>query len=189
MRKHRLFGVVLAVLLGAGVLTQRPSNPHPAAGNGFDRSGFQLTSAQSSMRAHQAAAFHAVRTQGFMIRPATAPATDTLIELSAFMKPLPPITPPPPPLPVAPRAAPVTAPSSGDVWAALRNCESSGNYADDTGNGYYGAYQFSEATWRSLGLSGLPSQAPPDVQDQAAHELQARSGWGQWPVCSRRFGL
>ena len=75
------------------------------------------------------------------------------------------------------------------MWAALRQCESSGNYADNTGNGYYGAYQFSLPTWQSLGLSGLPSDAPPSVQDQAAHELQARSGWGQWPVCSRRLGL
>ena len=56
-------------------------------------------------------------------------------------------------------------------------------------NGYYGAYQFSLATWRGVGFSGLPSNAPPAVQDQAAQKLQARSGWGQWPACSRRLGL
>ena len=75
------------------------------------------------------------------------------------------------------------------MWAELRQCESGGNYAIDTGNGYYGAYQFSAATWHGLGLSGLPSQAPPSVQDTAAVELQARSGWGQWPACARRLGL
>ena len=100
----------------------------------------------------------------------------------------------PVPLP-APAAPPVFAPPppSGatptDVWARLRTCESNGNYADDTGNGYYGAYQFSLPTWQSLGLSGLPSQAPPAVQDDAARRLQARSGWGQWPACARRLGL
>ena len=75
------------------------------------------------------------------------------------------------------------------MWAALRHCESGGNYADNTGNGYYGAYQFSLGTWHGLGFSGLPSNAPPAVQDQAAQELQARSGWGQWPACSRRLRL
>jgi hypothetical protein len=79
-------------------------------------------------------------------------------------------------------------PAAG-VWAELRQCESGGDYATDTGNGYYGAYQFSEATWNGLGYTGLPSQAGPTVQDQAAQRLQARSGWGQWPACSRKLGL
>ena len=78
---------------------------------------------------------------------------------------------------------------AGGAWAALRACESGGNYAENSGNGYYGAYQFSESTWSSLGYSGLPSAAPPAVQDQAAQTLQARSGWGQWPVCSVKIGL
>lgn len=77
---------------------------------------------------------------------------------------------------------------AGGSWAAIRQCESGGNYSDNTGNGYYGAYQFSASTWHSLGYSGLPSDASPSVQDQAAQQLQARSGWGQWPVCSVRAG-
>ena len=81
------------------------------------------------------------------------------------------------------------APAAGGVWAALRQCESGGNYAEDSGNGYYGAYQFSVGTWQSLGYGGLPSSAPPAVQDAAARALQARSGWGQWPVCSQKLGL
>jgi len=43
-------------------------------------------------------------------------------------------------------------------------------------------------TWRTLGYPGLPHEAPPEMQDEAARRLQARSGWGQWPVCSRRIG-
>ncbi len=90
---------------------------------------------------------------------------------------------------VAPATTPASGAVAGGVWARLRQCESGGNYSDDTGNGYYGAYQFSLATWHGVGYSGLPSSAPPAVQDQAAQKLQARSGWGQWPACSRRLGL
>jgi resuscitation-promoting factor RpfA len=75
-----------------------------------------------------------------------------------------------------------------DLWAKLRKCEAGGRYDANSGNGYYGAYQFSVGTWHKLGYSGLPHQAPPEVQDEAARKLQARSGWGQWPACSRRIG-
>jgi hypothetical protein len=77
----------------------------------------------------------------------------------------------------------------GGVWAELRDCESGGNWATDTGNGYYGAYQFALSTWEDLGFSGLPSEASPAVQTQAAEELQARAGWDQWPACAAELGL
>lgn len=86
-------------------------------------------------------------------------------------------------------AAVYTGPIAGGVWAALRECESGGNYAENTGNGYYGAYQFSLATWEGLGYTGLPSNAAPPVQDAAAQRLQAMSGWGQWPACAAKLGL
>jgi LysM repeat protein len=73
--------------------------------------------------------------------------------------------------------------ASDGGWAALRNCESGGNYATDTGNGYYGAYQFSLQTWQSLGMSGLPSSASPATQDAAAQQLYAEDGSAPWPVC------
>lgn len=75
------------------------------------------------------------------------------------------------------------------VWAALRKCESNGNYAINTGNGYYGAYQFAAGTWRKLGYTGLPHDASPAVQDEAARKLQAQQGWGPWPACTRKLGL
>jgi hypothetical protein len=93
------------------------------------------------------------------------------------------------PAPAAPAQAAAPAPADGnDVWARIRHCEAGGNYSRNSGNGYYGAYQFSPGTWHSLGYSGLPHQAPPEVQDEAARKLQQRSGWGQWPACSRRVG-
>jgi hypothetical protein len=79
--------------------------------------------------------------------------------------------------------------TSGGVWAALRQCESGGNYQENTGNGFYGAYQFTESTWTGLGYPGRPDLEPPAMQDQGAQRLQARSGWGQWPACSRKLGL
>jgi hypothetical protein len=90
-----------------------------------------------------------------------------------------------------PTPGPVTAaarPGDDVLWQRLRNCEAGGRYDRNSGNGYYGAYQMSAGTWRSLGYGGLPHQAPPEVQDEAARKLQARSGWGQWPACSRRIG-
>jgi len=76
-----------------------------------------------------------------------------------------------------------------DAWAQLRMCESSGNYAVNTGNGYYGAYQFNLPTWQGLGYAGLPSNAPPAVQDQAAQKLYDQRGWQPWPACSAKLGL
>ena len=81
-----------------------------------------------------------------------------------------------------------TAPATG-VWLALRTCESGGNYRANTGNGYFGAYQFLPTTWWSLGYHGLPSEAPVRVQDQAARLLEARAGWQPWPQCAATLGL
>ena len=70
-------------------------------------------------------------------------------------------------------------------WAALRNCESHGNYATNTGNGFYGAYQFDLQTWRSMGGSGLPSDAPPWEQDARAKALYQQRGSQPWPICGK----
>jgi hypothetical protein len=88
-----------------------------------------------------------------------------------------------------PKPQPAFSATAGGVWAALRQCESGGNYQENTGNGFYGAYQFTQSTWAGLGYPGRPDQEPPAMQDQAAQRLQARSGWGQWPACSRKLGL
>jgi hypothetical protein len=80
-------------------------------------------------------------------------------------------------------------PLTDPVWERLRRCESGGRYNINTGNGFYGAYQFVPSTWRGLGFPGMPHQAPPNMQDEAAQKLQARSGWGQWPACTRKLGL
>lgn len=75
-----------------------------------------------------------------------------------------------------------SAASSSTVWDRLAQCESSGNFRNaDTGrNGHYGGFQFSPATWRSVGGSGLPSNASVAEQLRRAKILLARSGPGQW---------
>ena len=80
---------------------------------------------------------------------------------------------------------------SGDdasIWAAIAQCESGGNPTTNTGNGYYGMYQFSLPTWRSVGGAGLPSEASAEEQTMRARMLQQRAGWGQWG-CAYKLGL
>ena len=94
--------------------------------------------------------------------------------------------PPPPPTTRAPSPPPAT--TGGDaVWDRLAACES-GN-TNDGGAPYYGYWQFSAGTWTSMGGSGLPNDHPRAVQLVLAKRLQARSGWDQWPACSRQLGL
>ena len=76
-----------------------------------------------------------------------------------------------------------------DVWARLAQCESGGNPTTNTGNGFYGMYQFTLETWQSLGGTGYPHEADAATQTAMAKKLQAKAGWGQWPGCSDKLGL
>jgi hypothetical protein len=88
----------------------------------------------------------------------------------------------------AAQAGPYAAPTA-DQLAELRGCESSDNYTIDTGNGYYGAYQFDLGTWHGLGYKGYPNDASPATQDAAASQLEEGRGWEPWPACSQKLGL
>ena len=108
--------------------------------------------------------------------------------------PTPPATEPTTGAPIPPPVAyPAPVAASGGVWACVRQAEAGGNYGEDSGNGYFGAYQFLPSTWdsvaRRLGMTAyvgvLPSNAPPAVQDQFAAALQAEDGWGQWGARTR----
>lgn len=90
----------------------------------------------------------------------------------------------------APRAA-VAAPAiaGGSVWDNLAACESGGNWAINTGNGFYGGLQFTIGSWQAVGGSGLPSQASREEQIMRGQMLQARGGWGNWPACAAKLGL
>jgi peptidoglycan hydrolase-like protein with peptidoglycan-binding domain len=77
---------------------------------------------------------------------------------------------------------------SAHTWHRLRTCESSDNYRINTGNGYYGAYQFDLATWRSVGGNGLPNRASKPEQDARALILYRERGWQPW-TCASILGL
>jgi uncharacterized protein YabE (DUF348 family) len=87
------------------------------------------------------------------------------------------------------KPAPTPSYSSGSsVWDAIAQCESGGNWAANTGNGYYGGLQFNLGTWQAYGGSGLPSQASRETQIAIAEKVRAASGgYGAWPVCGSRF--
>jgi len=72
---------------------------------------------------------------------------------------------------------------AGGNLASIRACESGGNYATNTGNGYYGAYQFDQRTWNSVGGSGNPANASPAEQDARAQALISSRGSSPWPSC------
>jgi resuscitation-promoting factor RpfB len=89
-------------------------------------------------------------------------------------------------------AAPAAANFAGGstVWDQLAQCESGGNWAINTGNGYYGGLQFSLSTWRSYGGPGYPHQQSRETQIAIAEKVRAATGgYGSWPACSQSMGL
>jgi len=81
--------------------------------------------------------------------------------------------------------------ANGGTWDSLAKCEAGGNWAINTGNGFYGGVQFDQNTWERNG--GLRYAARADLatreeQIAIAEVTRARQGWGAWPVCSGRIG-
>jgi hypothetical protein len=80
----------------------------------------------------------------------------------------------------------------GSTWDALAKCESGGNWAINTGNGYFGGIQFDQNTWERQG--GLRYAPRPDLATRSeqiaiAEKTRARQGWGAWPTCTSRLGI
>ncbi|MER6225194.1 transglycosylase family protein [Streptomyces sp. 900105755] len=88
-------------------------------------------------------------------------------------------------------AAPLMAAGSASAataseWDAVAQCESGGNWAINTGNGYYGGLQFSASTWAAYGgtqYAAQANQATKAQQIQIAEKVLAAQGKGAWPVC------
>ena len=66
------------------------------------------------------------------------------------------------------------------LWDKIAACESGGNWSINTGNGYYGGLQFSLATWRAYGGTGMPNQASKATQISVAERVRKGSGLGNW---------
>lgn len=79
--------------------------------------------------------------------------------------------------------------ASTSTWDALAQCESGGNWAINTGNGYTGGLQFSSTTWAAYGGTGSAADASREQQIAVAEQVQASQGWGAWPSCAAQLGL
>ena len=78
------------------------------------------------------------------------------------------------------------------VWDRLAQCESSGNWAINSGNGFFGGLQFLQATWEGFGGGAFAPRADLASREQqiiVAERVRAGQGWGAWPECSRKLGL
>lgn len=129
--------------------------------------------------------------------PVVTPSVPARVAVAPQAVHSPVVTPDPAPPAVHAAAAPVqaavhSAPALGGTFACIRQHESTDNYSIDTGNGYYGAYQFAPSTWNTAVAgagygsyaNGRADLAPASVQDAAASWLQAHAGWGQWSTAS-----
>ncbi|MGW3073849.1 transglycosylase family protein [Kitasatospora sp. NPDC001132] len=78
------------------------------------------------------------------------------------------------------------------TWDAVAQCESGGNWAINTGNGFYGGLQFTSSTWAAFGGTAYAPQANLATKAQqiaVAEKVLASQGPGAWPVCSVKAGL
>jgi len=98
-------------------------------------------------------------------------------------------------VPAAPEVVVPAGGPSAAQWAALRQCESGGNYSITNPSGKYrGAYQFDRPTWNSVAarhaphLVGVdPAAAAPGDQDALAFALYGERGARPWPQCGRHL--
>jgi hypothetical protein len=87
---------------------------------------------------------------------------------------------------------PHPADSTGTVWDRLAQCESSGNWHEHGGNGFYGGLQFAFRTWRSFKGTQFAWRADYATREEqiiVAKRVLRRQGWAAWPACSRKLGL
>jgi len=89
-------------------------------------------------------------------------------------------------------AATTASAATPSTWDAVAQCESSGNWAANTGNGFYGGLQFTPSTWAAFGgtqYAASADQATEGQQITVAENVLAAQGPGAWPVCGPEAGL
>ncbi|GAA1413595.1 hypothetical protein GCM10009639_66990 [Kitasatospora putterlickiae] len=78
------------------------------------------------------------------------------------------------------------------VWDKVAQCEATGNWAINSGNGFYGGLQFTSSTWAAFGGTAYAPQAHQATKAQQiaiGEKVLASQGPGAWPVCSVKAGL
>ncbi|MFJ9077192.1 transglycosylase family protein [Streptomyces sp. NPDC102278] len=132
-----------------------------------------------------------------------APATAVFAAL-AFVPPSHAAAAPPPPAPgpagsARPGSPGMVGNGPGDCgpagewpWDCVADCESSGRWAVNTGNGFYGGLQFRQPTWEEHGgllFAPRADLASREQQIRVAENVLGTQGWEAWPVCAKRYGL
>lgn len=82
--------------------------------------------------------------------------------------------------------------SNGGVWDSIAQCESTGNWSINNGNGFSGGLQFTPSTWAAFGGNQYAAGAHMASREQqiaVAEKVQAAQGWGAWPACTSKLGL
>ncbi|UYQ65898.1 transglycosylase family protein [Streptomyces peucetius] len=82
--------------------------------------------------------------------------------------------------------------ASVDAWEKVAACESTGDWRINSGNGYYGGLQFSQATWEGYGGRQYAPRADLATRDQqiaVAEKVLEGQGPRAWPTCSAEAGL
>lgn len=115
------------------------------------------------------------------------------VENVVHEEPAPEPEPQPEPDPQPAPAPPAPPASDNSVWDRLAKCEASGNWAINTGNGYFGGLQFDRTTWKEYNDFGYPDRADKATKAQQIHVAtvlrDTRGGYGAWPACSAKLGL
>ncbi|MFC7341242.1 transglycosylase family protein [Saccharopolyspora griseoalba] len=84
----------------------------------------------------------------------------------------------------------IAAPANAADWDMLAQCESSGDWSTNTGNGFYGGLQFTPSTWSAYGGTQYASSAHLATREQqiaVAEKVLASQGENAWPACSSKL--
>jgi hypothetical protein len=181
-------GIALLAPLAARSAIEAPVVPidqllpaTPARADVVNRGGLLTARSLSSMAAVSSGS------ESLSFAPMPTPAS---APMQAVFQPIAAAAPTAPPAPAAP--APVVTYDGGTVWDQLAQCESGGNWAINTGNGYYGGLQFSYGTWLGYGGGEFAEYAHLATREQqiiVAERLHAARGFSPWPACSAKLGL
>jgi uncharacterized protein YabE (DUF348 family) len=93
---------------------------------------------------------------------------------------------------VGTKQASAPAVSNASTWDAIAQCEATGNWAINTGNGFYGGLQFTQSTWEAFGGGQYAARADLASREQQiaiGEKVRAGQGWGAWPSCTSKLGL
>lgn len=165
--------------------------PTPESTAGASSSPSFLEGQLDLVQARGSAEATAFRLDASPAAPVVLPATTTTVAptTSTTAPPAAPAAPAPAPAPEpAPAPSSYGDPSDPATWDRLADCEASGNWAANTGNGYYGGLQFSLSSWEAVGGTGYPHQASRETQIEMGQRLYADGGWNHWPSCSEQLG-